>query len=411
VEQFFDHATALPQGGGGSKRRSRSPLLKFNCPSRTECARAGFHIQIMNTCLRSLLLVTALLAGLLHGQTPSGGAPIDWDRAREIFRRSQTGGKLSPEDQAYLDRAKAERKKSNPRQGGGQRPKPESLKPVTDMSAEDRYEGEDGGLYGGGANQPPAALQQAAKEALAQIQPLNTEGKPAPDGRIVFVSISMSNATQEFSTFKRIADADPRKAGNLTIVDCAQGGQAMAEWAPRDAPTWQEAKQRLARAGVTTQQVQVAWVKLANKAPSGSMQEHLAKLEADTTQVLQNAKAIFPNLKIAYLGSRIWAGNATGGLNPEPYAYESAFAVRHLIQKQMAAAPELALEKAPLLVWGPYLWAEGEKGRKVDGLKWQKADFSGDGVHPSASGREKVAQQLLEFFAKDPLAKGWFAKE
>ena len=133
------------------------------------------------------------------------------------------------------------------------------------------------------------------------------------------------------------------------------------------------------------------------------MSDHLTKLEADTAAVLKNARKKFPNLRIAYLGSRIWAGNARGGLNPEPYAYESAFGVRHLIQKQ-------SIDEAPLLLWGPYLWAEGEKGRKLDDIKYLKDDFAGDGTHPSRSGQEKVASQLLAFFTTNPLAKSWFAK-
>jgi hypothetical protein len=165
---------------------------------------------------------------------------------------------------------------------------------------------------------------------------------------------------------------------------------------------------RIERAGVNPAQVQAAWVKLANKGPAGSKPEHLAKLEADTVKVLQNAKARFPNLRITYLGSRIWAGNSSGGLNPEPYAYESAFAVRSLIKRQMAGDPQLAPAKSPLLLWGPYLWAQGEKGRKLDDLRWIPEDFAKDGVHPSETGREKVARLLLEFFAKDPMAKAWF---
>ncbi len=258
--------------------------------------------------------------------------------------------------------------------------------------------------YGSGSNVPPPPLMKAAEAALAKIQPLNKEGTPDANGRIVLISISMSNATQEFSTFKRIADADPRKAKHLTIVDGAQGGQAMAEWVPPEGRPWQEALRRIETAWVTPAQVQTAWIKLANKSPSGSMSEHLQKLEKDTLQVIANARQRFPNLRVIYLGSRIWGGNATGALNPEPYAYESAFAARHLIQQQ-------ALEDtdAPVLLWGPYLWAEGEKGRKLDDLKYLRADFAGDGVHPSTSGREKVARQLLEFFAGNPLAKGWFA--
>ena len=97
-------------------------------------------------------------------------------------------------------------------------------------------------------------------------------------------------------------------------------------------------------------------------------------------------------------------------MNPEPYAYEGAFPARWLIQRQIAGDAELALAKAPLLLWGPYLWAEGTKGRKLDSLVWERADFSGDGVHPSDSGREKVSKLLLDFCTNDPLAKSWFVK-
>ena len=337
---------------------------------------------------------------------PSAEA-IDWQRARQLHQRVQEGEKLSSEDQAYYDRARAMRGRTG---AGPQRKAADSLTPLTDLGPEGKYEDQDGGLYGGGSNTPPEAHRKAAEEQLARIQPLDKEGKPSADGTIVFVSISMSNATQEFSFFKRMADASPKKSSKVTIVDCAQGGQAMAEWAPPDARPWEQAKMRLASAGVTPSQVQVAWVKLANVSPSGTLQEHGKKLEADTLKVLQNAKALFPNLRIVYLGSRTYGGYATGNLNPEPYAYESAYPARWLIQRQIKGDAELALTKTPLLLWGPYLWAEGEKGRKTDDLKWVRGDFVGDGVHPSETGRDKVAKLLLNFLTEDPLAKGWFGK-
>lgn len=354
------------------------------------------------------LTLVALLStsDVLRGQAAE--SPINWDKAKELYQRERRGETLSEEDAAFLNRAKEMR-----RGGGGsaessadrssQRQAPESMTPLTDMTAEDRYEGEDGGLYGGGSSTPPPALQEAADKTLSKIQPLDSDGQPSENGAIGFISISMSNATMEFSTFKKLADADSSKAERVTIVDCAQGGQAMAEWVSPDARPWQVAMERLAAAKVSPKQVQVAWIKLANKAPGGSMEDHLGKLESDTVAVIANARARFPNLRIVYLGSRIWAGNAKGNLNPEPYAYESAFAARRLIQKQ-----DLASE--PLLLWGPYLWAEGEKGRKIDDLIYETGDFAGDGVHPSASGRDKVANQLLEFLVSSPLAKGWFAK-
>lgn len=356
----------------------------------------------MKACLLLLFCASAVLA-----QAPD----IDWNRARELFRREQRGETLGADDRAYLDRAKAARRGGGGTTGGAvnQRKAPDHLKPLCDMGADDRYEGEDGGLYGGGRNEPPESLKQAATAALAAIQPLNAEGRPAADGRVVLVSISMSNATQEFSVFKTLADADPRKSPKLTIVDCAQGGQAMAEWVPPEGRPWQEALSRLERAGVSPTQVQVAWVKLANKAPTGSMNDHLAKLEADTSAVLRNARARFPNLRVIYLGSRIWAGNAKSNLNPEPYAYETAFAARHLILQQ-PAAKGAADAADPVLLWGPYLWAEGEKGRQLDEVHYLPGDFAADGVHPSTSGREKVARQLLDYFTTHPLAKNWFSR-
>jgi hypothetical protein len=361
----------------------------------------------------AISLLAALLAPIAFAQTDS--APIDFQKARALMGRQRAGETLSPEEQAYLTRAKAAytaRHEGAGEPAGNQRKAPPHLTPLCDMSASDRYEGEDGGLYGGGSNTPQEALKKLAEGQLARIRPLNAQGQPAPDGKIVFVSLSMSNATMEFSAFKRIADADPKKSPLVTVVDCAQGGQAMAQWAPPDGKPWEEAKRRLAAAGVTPAQVEVAWIKLANVRPSGSLHQHCGILEADTIAMLHNARALFPNLRIAYLGSRIYGGYAITPLNPEPYAYEGAFAVRALIQRQMKDDPELAEAKAPLLLWGPYLWADGTSGRKVDSLVWERNDLTDkDGTHPTESGREKVASLLLAFCTTDPLARGWFTRQ
>ena len=281
------------------------------------------------------------------------------------------------------------------------------LKPLTEMTAEERYKGEDGGLYGAGRNEPPPAHAAAAERETAKIAPLDTDGQPSPQGKIGLVSISMSNATMEYSLFKQLADKDAQKSPAVAVVDCAQGGQAMAEWVDPAARAWAEAERRLAQAGVSPKQVQVIWVKLANKGPRGELAEHAGKLMQDTRAVLRNAKARFPNLRVAYLGSRIYAGYATTQLNPEPYAYEGAFAVRGLIQEQVKAGSD----QAPVLLWGPYFWADGTTARKADGLVWERADLGGDGTHPSESGRRKVADQLLAFFKTDPVAAKWFLRK
>jgi hypothetical protein len=395
----------------------------FRC--RIASARfPGFIGPIMTSVCRDCgMLCLVLSAGLLFAQPAD--EPVDFKKARQLIERTRAGEGLSPDEKRYLDRARAEREKQQraPRaegpatavgnaaaaRAGKQRPVPARITPLTDLGAAERYEGQDGGLYGGGRNTPPDALRTAAERELAAIQPRDAFGQPAADGIIGFVALSMSNATQEFSHFKRMADASALKHARVTIVDCAQGGQAMAEWASADARTWQVTRERLSAAGVAPAQVQVAWVKLANKSPSGSLEEHGRKLERDTLALLHHARALFPNLRVVYFGSRTYGGYATGGLNPEPYAFESAFAARWLIERQMRGDPELALTRTPLLLWGPYLWADGTRGRKFDGLVWERGDFVADGVHPSPTGRQKVAELLMNFLTADPLAKSWFA--
>lgn len=289
------------------------------------------------------------------------------------------------------------------------------LVPLLQMTAEDRYEGEDGGLYGGGRNEPPEPHARRAKAAFAQVVPRDKEGKPDAAGTIGFISVSMSNATQEFSAFKRLADMDPAKSRQLTIVDCAQGGQTMARWTEPEGRCWAEAFRRLDAAGVSPAQVQVAWVKLANAGPSGSLEQHGRQLERDTIATLRLLRQRFPSLQVAYLGSRIYGGYASTLLNPEPFAYEGGFVVRWVIQDQIRGMPELNADPdrgeqvAPVLLWGPYLWADGRNGRRQDDLVYLPEDFARDGTHPSAAGVDKIAREMLRFFKTDRFTGGWFA--
>jgi len=91
--------------------------------------------------------------------------------------------------------------------------------------------------------------------------------------------------------------------------------------------------------------------------------------------------------------------------------------MRWVIEKQVDGDPSLNADpakgdvKAPVGLWGPYLWADGTKGRPGDTLSYAPADFAADGTHPSRSGQQKVAEQLLAFFKSDPTAKPWFLKK
>ena len=401
-------------------------------PSENRIHKISFITTI--SCLLLLICAFAVLG--------ADADQIDWQKARELMQKQRQGQSLTNEEKAYLDRARQQRAKDRPdraRPEGERRPQRDQAEegkettgmiPLTEL-VNGKYKDLSGGLYGNGTNTPPASHLAAAKKELAKIRPLDANGKPSKDGKIVLISLGMSNTTQEFSQFKRIADADPNKSPSVVIVDCAQGGQAAAQWADpdkykrldrntgRERPSpWVVMDERIKNADVTSAQVQLVWIKQAEMGPAnlGEFPKHARVLQDNIAVILRKLKNRFPNLRIAYLSSRIYAGYAGGPLNPEPYAYESAFSVRWLIEDQIKGKPELNYDPqkgevhSPLLLWGPYLWGDGLKPRKSDGLVWRREDLAGDGTHPSQSGRQKVAEMLLKFLKTDVDATNWFLK-
>jgi lysophospholipase L1-like esterase len=281
--------------------------------------------------------------------------------------------------------------------------------PLNDLAG-GTYRDQPGGLYPGRTNAHP---DQAAGIAIARaLQPRNAAGTADASGKYALVSIGMSNTSMEFAAFKAVADADPGKDPQLVIVDGAQGGQTASLWSNPACPCWGVLDSRLHAAGVSAAQVAVVWLKQADAGPTSGWPAYAAQLKTEIEAMLQLLKQRFANLQIAYLSSRIYAGYATSTLNPEPYAYESAFSVRGVIQDQLNGQGGIDDRggQAPWVAWGPYLWADGIRPRS-DGLTWACSELSSsDGTHPSASGQQKVAAMLLDFMRTDATAREWFLK-
>jgi poly(3-hydroxybutyrate) depolymerase len=286
--------------------------------------------------------------------------------------------------------------------------------PLIDMKPGETYKGQDGGLYGNYQNVAPAKHLEAAMKQASMIEPLDDSGRPSPTGKVALISIGMSNTAMEYQTFKRLAETDLDMASQIVVVNGGLGGKTALEWATQEKP-WDNLKERLARERMTSLQVQAAWIKLTNR-HTGVWPDYAMQIKSDIQQTLQRLKRECPNIRIVYLSSRIYAGYAKGNLNPEPGAYEGAFSMRWLIQDQVQGSLELNYDpthgdvKSPLLLWGPYLWADGMKPRP-DGLIWEETDFLSDGTHPSRSGEDKVARILLSFFKTNPTTVGWFLKK
>jgi hypothetical protein len=310
-----------------------------------------------------------------------------------------------------------------------------SATPLIDMGQQ-TYLGFTGGMYENGSNQVPSDHASVGQGRSALVQPLDTNGNPSSSGKIVLLSVGMSNTTQEFCsaagsppcdsyTFMGQAATDPSvNHSTLTIVNGAYGGQAASTWASPTLPNYDRVRDNvLAPAGLSEKQVQVVWVKQADPGPTASLPSASADayaLETFLGNIMRALRTRYPNVQLVFLSSRTYGGYATTTLNPEPYAYESGFAVKWLIQAQIgqmrnggtvvdAHAGDLSYNTvAPWIAWGPYLWADGTNPRS-DGLVWQQTDFVSDGTHPSTTGRTKVGTMLLNFFLTSPFTESWFA--
>jgi hypothetical protein len=355
------------------------------------------------------LSITLVAAGFAFAQQQDEDA-----RRKQAEFRQRSLEQLTPEERAHLQ--------SNGKVNRAEWIKEHPARESTGMIAlpdlgKGMYQGEQGGLYPNGKNTPPNAHLKAGLAIARRIAPLDAEGRESKDGKIVLISTGMSNTTMKFQTFQKLAGEEHGLNPRLVLVDGAQGGQVAWITSKPHVPYWDVDDERLTAAGVTPRQVQVAWILQANPGPNRPFPAEVKELQHDIVETLHVMHDRFPNLKIAYLSSRTYAGYATSPLNPEPHAYETGFAVKWLIADQIAGKAELNYDAskgpvvAPWCEWGPYLWADGIKPNR-DGLSYVRADYSDqDGTHPSPSGRLKVATRLMHFLKTDPTARSWFTAE
>lgn len=299
------------------------------------------------------------------------------------------------------------------------------LTPLTDLGPE-RYQGFEGGLYPEGRNNRPAEHEAAGVALAGQIRPLDAAGRPADDGTIVLLGIGFSNTVQAFNGFQEAVQADPQVNPHLVLVNGAVGGRSAAMIQNPDdqklgTQYWATVDERLQAAHVTREQVQVVWIKETDPAPhQGGFPKYIQTLEQELTKIVQILPRRFPNVRLAYLSSRTYGGwamrrpNGAEAGNSEPFSYESGFAVKWLIERQIAGDAELNFAadrgdaKAPWLSWAAYLWTNGAVPRK-DGVFFAYDDFSErDRMHESPAGQKKVGGLLLKFFKTDPTTRAWF---
>jgi hypothetical protein len=311
--------------------------------------------------------------------------------------------------------------------------------PLTEYKTGQRYLNRFSGLLYSGSNTMPKDHDADGLAAAERVQPLDTAGQPDPDGKIVVVGMGFSNWTYELcynvqtgvcrtGTFLDISEFSTAvNHASLVLVDCAVPGEVSDRWLDDTYGNYTHCLTQLQTAGVTEAQVQVILYKNARKFPRQSLTKKticsadstvdVCRLESDIANAARYMKIRYPSVQQLFLHSRIYGGYAAAGsLNPEPFAYESGFAVKWLIDAQIQqqhtgvvdpTAGDVSYNAVPWMAWGPYFWASGSTSR-ADGVSWTANDFRlSDMTHPSAQGVSKVSGMMLEFYLSSPYSP-WF---
>jgi len=140
------------------------------------------------------------------------------------------------------------------------------------------------------------------------------------------MSVGMSNAIQAFLAFMKAAEGDPEINPRVVLVNAAQGsmtadlvGDVEGGYFLPDGTKlkyWPRVDFILDHFGVTRAQVQVAWIKEADRGPDQGFPGYARVLEGELANIVRILHDRFPNLKLVYLSSRTYAGWAKIRLNP-----------------------------------------------------------------------------------------------
>lgn len=296
---------------------------------------------------------------------------------------------------------------------------------LVDMTNGEKYKGFSGGLYTGGTNTPPNAHNTAGITSRQAIDYWDINGDPDPGGKMVFLIHGPSTAEQ-VACGKGRDGTDPAKPclvgtfleqaaqrvdlnPKMVIVNGAKEGQSMESWTPSTHSNYNRIRDNiLPFYGVTEAQVGAIHMKatMSRQADRPLLPDVLADafaLQAALEAYLIAIRIRYPNLKQLYLQPRVYSwSQVLTSHSPHPWEYEEGYGVKWFIEDHIG-------ETAPFIGWAPYLYANGNTPRNLDGLTWPEANVKADGIHPSypiGVTIQATAQHL--HYGTDPYSACWF---
>ncbi len=263
------------------------------------------------------------------------------------------------------------------------------LTPLMDLGT-GTYQGEQGGLYPGGSNTPPADYMAAGVAAGQSLI-----GLP----KIGLLAIGMSNTDLFFTRFQELAtDRNP----TVTLIDGAIWGADVTAWTSPTAKAWRSSKSKVSAAGLAATDVRAIWLMEAPSSQLSTFPLGARSLAGKLSQVIDAARVNYPNVAQVHVSDLAYERYAGSAYDPR-HGFETGYAVKWLIADRIAANVT-----QPWVGWSADIWADGINARS-DGLTWLCSDFQGDGLHPASTGRDKGAERVLAAYQSDPTTV-WFRR-
>lgn len=221
------------------------------------------------------------------------------------------------------------------------------------------------------------------------------------DGVIGVICVGMSNANQECAALlaglggEWADQVDPE----VRVVNCAVGGRAIERWIDPafDDVLWDACLgHKIANAGVRPDQVRVIYHKAASQFGLGPGGEPLPTYPAPESDYFafrgylsafaDRVATEIPSVQAVYTSSRSYGGFNDRSDRGEPLSYEEGQG----LNQWLGSHPSV---DGVWYGWGAYLWAPDCASGETNGSGtcYVRSDYQPDGVHPSASGRERIA--------------------
>lgn len=251
---------------------------------------------------------------------------------------------------------------------------------------------------------PPVAITRtpaqlaAGLEAASRITPRALNGNPAENGKVVFLSVGMSNTSNVWNGFRSAMNQAGTAPSTLKWVDATKGGAGAPQWADPTCDCWTDLDAKLVKQNVSAKQVQAIFLMLVTPHPWQSPSVNAARYAQDVESILNQLEAQFPNLQIVYLAGNYYGGYDTNqDKTPEPHGYWENRELQGIQDSHAGVWVSAATSM---------LWTDGATPR-WDGLTLLCSDTTDGGVHLNATGKAKMGGWLYDSLMSDPTTLGW----